>query len=351
MPFDWSRFDYLYTTEIKPDCYFQKGNKVVVKEDFSDSVNAGDTGIIIGIPQTCIYSDPKFFNVKLDKNNKVEKIKIEYIEKLEKVKDIAVVKCSKCQKKIIKGVAKCSDVEEYYCESCSEIQKYSKKNGKKLNVKSKESITFGLELECIPKSEKSYASMLKDEYALIPTHDGSLPENGVEFKTPIHGDLSVLESHFRDFEKYVNFSNPRCGQHINVGCRAYLTKKNMDVVKKYSDILIEELTKYCMANRKSTRKIFGRDFNVYALPFVKPTKHKSWISFRNNNRIEFRLAKFVNHEQYFNLIRMCKDITICIIDNFVKEINSENVEDEKIMLKNAQNTSYKLVEIFQTYEK
>ena len=239
--------------------------------------------------------------------------------------NLTLTKCSKCGCNIYKENSKCSEDENYYCDKCLEMQRYSSKNSKRVNVDSKYSITYGFELECVPYSQEYYMNMLKDEYMLIPTQDGSLPKGGVEFKTPTYGNLDRLKEQFEQFEKWVDFSNEKCGQHINIGCRAYINKKSMKYVKEYGDIILFRLAKYSMSHEKSIEKIFGRKFNGYAIPYISPKEHRSWISFRNNNRIEFRLSKFINSNQYFTLVEMCEEMTICIIDNFIKKIKFSKV--------------------------
>lgn len=259
------------------------------------------------------------------------------------------VKCKKCGKIIPYIVAKKSQNGDYYCNKCSHIESYYTKNNERVHTLSKNRKTYGFELECVKKTDEEYLNMLHEKYHLIPTYDGSLPENGVEFKTPTYLSLRGVESVFNQFYKWVNFSHNKCGQHINIGDTEYINDATISWIKYFADEIFDELRDYMSMHRDSTERICGRYFTAYASNTVCYSDHCSWINLSHDNRIEFRLSKFVNPKQYITLTKMWTEMLDCVINNFVKKyIYYDNSCDYNYHI--ASVTSDKLVKIFQKYE-
>ena len=257
------------------------------------------------------------------------------------------VKCKKCGKTVPVFLAQKSGNGDYYCVECSYIKDYCTKNEEKVHKGTKKRKTYGFELESVKKSEEEYLNMLHEKYHLIPTHDGSLPENGVEFKTPTYRSLLGLKKAFEGFYEWVDFSDYRCGQHINIGDEVYINGYTMEGIRKNADTIFDKLKNYMKQNRVSTERICGRFFTDYASLYADYCDHCCWINLSHQNRIEFRLSKFVTPKQYITLTKMWEEMLDCIINNYVKKYNPvHNTYNQR----NANIVANKLVAIFKKYE-
>lgn len=242
------------------------------------------------------------------------------------------------------------------CNSCMCNKSYYTQNNTNVRKTTLNGKTYGFELECVPYSQNDKAKMLLPKYNLIPTHDGSLPTGGVEFKTPIYNNLKNMRNLFATFCKYVDFSDNRCGQHINIGHPTYFNIYSMNVLRRYSNCIFDELY-YQMQNNLNkpfVRDICGRYFVPYARHESSYTTHTSWINLAHDNRIEFRLSKFNSPNQYFELINMWGDMVDCIINNFIIPTNCYSPNRRRISIAKAttcaNKTSKKLIKIFYKYK-
>lgn len=249
------------------------------------------------------------------------------------------VKCSCCGHSIPIDKDYQATNGNYVCSYCSMTKPYETKNNTMFHKTTKSHKTYGFELECVPKSFKHKLSMINATYGLIPTSDGSLPSGGVEFKTPIYNGMRGLRTLFKSFDKYANFSSSSCGQHINIGDTEHINSNTIPYIRGYAERLFDPLYHYMHDNREDTVKIVGRYFTGYADKDYSYTAHSSWINLDEYNRIEFRLSKFVNPNQYFELICMWTEMVDCIINNFLP------IHDYV----SADNTSQMLIDIFKKY--
>lgn len=337
---------------------FKVGDRVVLCGQ-QDNGYIGDVGTIIkdnntpGAAYGVLFDNERrgvyHCNVTFDLNNKDREYWV--LEKnlcfVKNFKKLSYVRCNRCGKMISKSLSNRSNNGDYYCKDCSEIKPYHTKNNEKIHKSNNKNKTYGFELECVPKNRACYLNMLNKKYSLIPTRDSSLPDDGVEFKTPTYQSLRGLYQNFNSFYKWVDFSNQKCGQHINIGDSEYLNQESMEKILKYSDYIFDCLKEYMYENRKLTESVCGRFFTKYASCTVSYAEHTSWINLSHEDRIEFRLSKFVTPIQYIILTKMWAEMLDCIINNFLKKYNDKSYRN----LKNAKNTSIKLVKIFKKYAK
>ena len=181
--------------------------------------------------------------------------------------------------------------------------------------------------------------MINRTYGLIPTEDGSLPCDGIEFKTPIYNGLKGLRKLFSSFEKYVDFSNESCGQHINIGDTEEINAVSTHKIRSHASLLFNPLYYYMDENTDDTIKVCGRFFTDYADRCSSYSDHDSWIALSESQRIEFRLSKFVTPDQYFELTCMWTEMIDCIVANFIP------INDDQ----SAKDTALLLIEIFKKY--
>lgn len=253
--------------------------------------------------------------------------------------------CCKCGKTI-------SDKEfktvgnKYLCLECAEIHSYYHKNEVEKNKRTKNNKTYGFEFECTCNEKNRNFITAQKNFGLIPCHDGSLPTGGVEFKSPKYNGLRGIRHVFKTLDSKVSFSNPACGQHINIGDRVWINRKNMSIIRDWKDDIFTELRVYLRTHPDDMKRVIGRGFGSYRRD-SGDMMHGSWINLDHDNRIEFRLSKFKNPKQYFNLTVMWTKMLDAIINDFLKG----DAEDSSYAGRSAraEKASKHLVKIFQSY--
>jgi len=249
------------------------------------------------------------------------------------------VKCANCSQILPRRHCGKSSSGKYVCRTCSSIKNSSVKSTNQIHKPTKSHKTYGFELECYPNSNEDKLSMINSVYGLIPTCDGSLSTSGIEFKTPIYNGLRGLRKLFTSFNKYVSFEDESCGQHINIGDTEHIDAYSTSEIRQYAYELFNPLYNHMESNRADTERVCGRYFTDYAEKESSYTDHCSWIALSETQRIEFRLSKFVNANQYFELTCMWTEMLDCIIENFLPSYNAVS----------ARTTSKMLIEIFKKY--
>lgn len=201
----------------------------------------------------------------------------------------------------------------YVCDRCFAVKKYSTKNVDPAHKEKKHGLRFGFELECIPYSDDDRAALCSSSYGFIPTSDSSLPDGGIEFKTPIYNSFNGVKQMLRTVEKYADLTPRECGTHINVS-RDDLSLADMENIREHADQIFGHLAKILEVDTDACELVFGRCMNEYAGNTENYLAHYSWVSLRNPDRIEFRLCKFREASQYFWLANMVAEITATVID-------------------------------------
>lgn len=226
--------------------------------------------------------------------------------------------CARCGELIDKNEALAIDSGECFCKPCCEIQPYFTRNNNIIGDLETGLNTYGFELEGVPRSNDAYLHMLKKEYAVIPTYDSSLPKGGVEFKTSIYVGLDEFAKVLPKFAEYVDFSDEKCGQHINIGA-TFLTPENIRDLDVYGHQILSKLLRYIGKHKEDTANVCGRVFTEYAKRAGTCHSHKNWVNV-HANRVEFRLSKFRTVEQYLDLACMWSEILEEINRNFFEKI-------------------------------
>lgn len=237
-----------------------------------------------------------------------------------------------------------------FCKECAKTKPYSTANIESVHKQAKHGFRFGCELECIPCSEEDKLAMTSSKYHLIPTRDSSLGEYGVEFKTGVIQNVSGMKSMLRSFEKHVDFTDIRCGQHINFS-NMYMSYDEYDVIRLFADELFGELCDYMRLHLDEVEKVCGRKPTLYCELEHKYFGHGTWLNLAHCGdeedvsecRLEWRLAKVSSPNQYTWLIFMCREMLDCIRTNFIAYLGTDK-DEHKTKL-----TARKLKEIFQKY--
>lgn len=230
-----------------------------------------------------------------------------------------MVKCFRCEKEFEPKDGYTTKDEEFYCSDCTTIKPYFTKNNNVVGDLKTGLNTYGFELEGVPRSFDAYLHMLRKEYAVIPTKDSSLPENGVEFKTSIYVGLDEFRKIMPKFAEYIDFSDNRCGQHINIGA-TFLTPQNIKDLDRYGHNILSKLLRYMGRHKEDTANVCGRTFTEYAKRASTCHSHKNWVNV-HENRVEFRLSKFRSVEQYIDLAYMWSEMLEEINRNFFEKID------------------------------
>ncbi len=257
------------------------------------------------------------------------------------------VTCSCCGAQVLPGEATKGTNGKYVCNQCLEVKGYFTANNNTSHKETAKGYTVGFELECVPYSEEAQASLCDKRFGFIPTHDSSLPRNGVEFKSPIFKSLRGLRRMFRKFTAYADFSHSYCGQHINVGHTDYDASKAY-IIRAYKDRLFRPLNDYMVDHPDDTRRVCGRYFTTYADRMENSPQldsHSSFINLSHDNRIEFRISKMRTPDQYFILTNMW----IEMMGLLIKFAENAHYESRDRACVSASKCGNKLVSVFIKY--
>lgn len=231
------------------------------------------------------------------------------------------------------------------CSECLKVKRYATRNNKKVFSYSKFNKRFGIEFECIPKDRNSYIEIILNNPYIIPTHDGSLPTNGIEFKTPIVDRIETIEKYLYNIESNAILTDSSCGQHINIS-DSRMTKYEYEEIRIKSKRLFTRLLNYMAIHPFSTKKIWGRYFTHFA-NCDDNYCHGSWLNLQKPDVIEWRLPKYKNHKQYMNLIEIISGIDDIIYDNYISKIYENDGKENKL----AKKCSEKIVKFYKSYVK
>ena len=222
---------------------------------------------------------------------------------------------------------------------------YSTENNEHVGTPTAKGLTFSCEIETVKNTPVSIASMVCDLH-FYPSHDGSLWNRGIEYKSRIFNSLNSATKTFGTIQAlnengFFDTLDDTCGGHIHTGfyndpvdfSGLYNT---MDEYYKVFKDLFEYLDK--MPNAKM-HEYFGRGFTNYARVlrpynggYVLPChdgngrhlRHDDMIVYCNDNpievheiifnlqhsySIEFRLPKFINATQYRQCVLAMQDLT------------------------------------------
>lgn len=243
----------------------------------------------------------------------------------------------------------------YVCPQCDAVKGYHSQNIQEVHVETKNQFRVGIEWECVPLDETCKRAMCSGHYALIPTHDSSLPFNGVEFKSPMYRNLSALKSSMRSWLKLSDVSDPKCSQHINFSA-AFLTPKVCRAIlePEHVHLIFDPLRFYLKYNPDETIRVCGKNFSWYANEELDYSEHNCWLNLSHmleqSGRMELRLAKVQDVNQYFWLVNMCLEILKAIENNFAKYVEGEKASDDiNVIRHKAELTGNKIVKIFKKY--
>lgn len=284
----------------------------------------------------------------------VDTNKLKVSNKACKVKALVSKTCKCCGSVINSGreAHKMSN-GNYICGECFRNKGYSYKNNVAIGkIPKGKKRTFGFEFECVPKNDSCKANIIGGDMNIVPTDDSSLPSGGVEFKSPTYNSMRGLRRVFKTMSNNVDFSDDRCGQHINIGDRDYLNELTLDYLRGHTAIF-DNLKSYMLDNPEQTKHVCGRYFRRYCSDNSSYC-HGSWLNLEKDNRMEFRISKFVTPNQYLNLTQMWSEMIDVLIEDAIKPWYTPGKVNRKPnpikFVINEDKISSKLISVFNKYE-
>ena len=212
----------------------------------------------------------------------------------------------------------------YICERCASaqaVESYSTENDKRRGMNIGGGFTYSVEFETATDTPELRAELVSVDF--IPSSDCTV---ACEYKSPIYNNLKPLAKKLATVEKL------------------------MLQIAGYYHELFTPLSDYLLAHTADTLRVFGRELSAYdyATPISGSTwewGHSNFINIQHDYTVEFRLCRFRTAAQYMHVAKLCKDMTACIITNFL----AYNDADAKTRGHKANITANKLVRLFKKY--
>lgn len=306
-----------------------------------------------------------------------------------------VAECTRCNRVFdVRSMIPCVSAKrggnaKYICAECDRTnERYHTSNDTIVGKNYKHEIRIGVEVETSYTDSDARNAFF--EYGCIATHDGSLrsdgtvrrygwDENTCEYVTPIMNGLPTASKLALTVQRMADGGhlkmNSSCGTHFHVSINNMEDANGdavyMSYIRRFYNSLFMPLTVHLANHPEDTEKVFGRYFGQYRHKITWTATQEEhddryyYINCMADNNIEFRLNKFVNAKQYQALMKMCIEMTECIVKNFCEHFNDENINvklynridrnGNKVASKTkyrkhkAEVTADKLVKIFQKY--
>jgi hypothetical protein len=194
----------------------------------------------------------------------------------------------------------------YLCDSCASPKNYSYANWQTAGRKTKKP-AFSIEFET-DKTPSGIFELVKHKY--VPTKDSSI--GGYEWKSPIYHDLASFKKVLPILDKYREAVTSACGTHVHVSISTF---SKLAILANW-DKVFSDIIDYIKLNKNTARKFWGRYFNDYCSA-VDVGHHSAFSPSEKYDTLEYRLPRFVTTEQYYNVVRFCRDATQAM-DAFIK---------------------------------
>jgi len=243
----------------------------------------------------------------------------------------------------------------YMCPRCAQRKdSYYTENNARHGVVKVNKFTFSFELETSASDEKARIELYANKF--LPTHDCTVD---VEYKSPIYRGLNAPSKQAVTIGKLIESGSlaidSTCGTHIHVGEENMINPETMDYIRRFYNSIFTPLCDAMAADSESTMKVFGRDFGRWAGMVDMNTSamnHSNFVNMEHSYTIEYRICKFRDAKQFQNMLKLCKEFTSIIINNFVMHFNDEVTDTKRYptireyRLHKAQVTGNKLAKAF-----
>ena len=246
----------------------------------------------------------------------------------------------------------------------NDMHSYSTENNKRRGCEKVNGFTYSIEFETSYSTEKGRVEIMS--LGFIPTFDITVD---CEYKSPIYNGLNApIKQCVSIFDLLINGNiriDSDCGTHFHVGHSEHINPQTMRYLRRFFNSLFVPLSDAIAADPEKARKFWGRNFVHYASPITNDSTsgnldgdempHTTFVNLQHDYTIEFRLCKFVSAQQYQNVMRFCKDVVSCIINNFILHFNATDYNDSKFesitayRKHQAEKTARKIVMLYNKY--
>lgn len=215
----------------------------------------------------------------------------------------------------------------YVCPDCLAVYAYGTDAQKRLPAEkgkdTKAHLRQAIEVEFFfhedDYSRDETLAFLAANYHLVFSHDCTVD---VEAHEQITANVHGFKERWRGIASVVDLTRPGCGHHINLSVSSW-GDKDVWAIVEHKEELFGRLLYRMMSNRKNTEDFWGRYFTDYCEASFT-MEHGDWLNLynlfdeRDKRRIEFRLPKFQNENQFFYLVNFCRDVTL-LLDKFMDD--------------------------------
>jgi len=243
----------------------------------------------------------------------------------------------------------------YMCAECAaRMMGYTIENSVRTGSEKVNKFTYSFELETSFTDDKARIELYADKF--IPTSDCTV---NVEYKTPIYRGLNAPSKQLVTIENLINNNHMRigneCGTHCHVGEENYINPETIGYLKRFYNSLFTPLSDAMLENHADIKKVFGRDFEHWAQPVTMNSyadTHENFINLQHDYTVEYRICMFKNAKQYQAVMRLCKEFTAILINNFIMHFNDTDYDRSRYSsareyrLHKAQVTANKLVKAY-----
>lgn len=211
----------------------------------------------------------------------------------------------------------------------SDVKGYCHDNDVRIGSPRKDGLQFGIELEV----NKPYEEVCLEAIAYLTSAGFCATEDvtvGIEFKSPLYYSQSSIAKVASTIES-LNYCNDyidgrtfstlveETGCHLNLSTP--FIRNNYIWIRRNKKKLFEALENYIIDMPAEERvNFFGRDFGGWSETCAYhewcTDAHSSWINteLKTNNtfddRLEFRLPKFINANQYITVLRVFSEVVL-----------------------------------------
>lgn len=255
-------------------------------------------------------------------------------------------------------IAKRGDRFGFMCDfHARHLEGYSDENNFRKGNRKANGFTFSAELETSASTAKARGELL--DFGFLPTSDCTVD---VEYKSPIYEGLNAISKQTASIEKLMQnhelVIGNECGTHFHVGHVDHVNPETMQYIRRFYHSIFVPLSDCMTANPEATANFWGRDFTYYASPIDSRTDamgHCNFVNLQHSYTIEYRLAKFVNAQQYMNVVKFCRDASAAVIENFVKHFNDTDFDHSRYENQTAYRkhkaevTANKIVKLYKKY--
>lgn len=219
-----------------------------------------------------------------------------------------MVRCAVCKNTVSRKFTVYVEKLGRVCNGCAfDYQSYSKPNEVVKGRKAKQP-SFSFEFET---SRHSPELLILYRYGFFPSEDGSI--GGAEWKSPIYRNMRPFRRVcFEVLDRFRDFVRGDCGTHVHVACPV-----KSSIWRADWEYLFGPLVDYLYSHRWLTTEFFGRFFNDFCRPEVYgESRYEAFSRCSRYETLEFRLPVFRSAEQYYRVVRFCRDVTKRINDYY-----------------------------------